>query len=119
MENIDHTRTKAKSPQTNGICERFHKTVLDEFYRVAFRKRVYQTIDALQADLDGWMQEYNAVRSHQGRWCYGKTPSRPSSTPSRWPAKRCYKQGDTGHTYPSDTHRDGTLSVRSSPYFYR
>ena len=74
VENIDHTRTKAKSPQTNGICERFHKTVLDEFYRVAFRKRVYQTIDALQADLDGWMQEYNAVRSHQGRWCYGKTP---------------------------------------------
>jgi transposase InsO family protein len=74
VENIDHTRTKAKSPQTNGICERFHKTVLDEFYRAAFRKRVYQTIDALQADLDGWMQEYNAVRSHQGRWCYGKTP---------------------------------------------
>jgi transposase InsO family protein len=74
VENIDHTRTKAKSPQTNGICERFHKTVLEEFYRVAFRKRVYQTIEALQADLDGWMQEYNAVRSHQGRWCYGKTP---------------------------------------------
>ena len=74
VENIDHTRTKARSPQTNGICERFHKTVLDEFYRVAFRKRVYATIDALQADLDAWMQEYNAVRSHQGRWCYGKTP---------------------------------------------
>ena len=74
VENIDHTRTKARSPQTNGICERFHKTVLDEFYRVAFRKRVYQTIEALQADLDAWMREYNAVRSHQGRWCYGKTP---------------------------------------------
>lgn len=52
VENIDHTRTKAKSPQTNGICERFHKAVLDEFYRVAFRKRVYQTIEAPQADLD-------------------------------------------------------------------
>ena len=74
VENIDHTRTKARSPQTNGICERFHKTVLDEFYRVAFRKRVYPTIEALQADLDAWMREYNAVRSHQGRWCYGKTP---------------------------------------------
>ena len=35
VENIDHTRTKTKSPQTNGICERFHRTVLDEFYRVA------------------------------------------------------------------------------------
>ena len=73
-ENIDHSRTKAKSPQTNGICERFHKTVLDEFYRVAFRKRIYETIGELQADLDAWMEEYNRARSHQGRWCYGKTP---------------------------------------------
>ena len=53
VEDIDHSRTKAKSPQTNGICERFHKTVLDEFYRVAFRKRIYETIGELQADLDG------------------------------------------------------------------
>ena len=74
MENIDHTRTKAKSPQTNGICERFYKTVLDEFYRVAFRKRLYHTIDELQADLDAWIREYNEVRTHQGRWCFGKTP---------------------------------------------
>ena len=74
VENIDHSRTKAKSPQTNGICERFHKTVLDEFYRVAFRKRIYETIGELQADLDAWMEEYNRSRSHQGRWCYGKTP---------------------------------------------
>jgi transposase InsO family protein len=74
VEDIDHSRTKAKSPQTNGICERFHKTVLDEFYRVAFRKRIYETIGQLQADLDAWMEEYNRARSHQGRWCYGKTP---------------------------------------------
>lgn len=74
VEDIDHTRTKAKSPQTNGICERFHKTVLDEFYRVAFRKRLYRTIDELQADLDTWIREYNEVRTHQGRWCFGKTP---------------------------------------------
>src|SRR5512147_2623615 len=74
VENIDHTRTKTKSPQTNGICERFHKTVLDEFYRVAFRKRIYETISQLQADLDAWMEEYNRARPHQGRWCYGKTP---------------------------------------------
>jgi transposase InsO family protein len=74
VENIDHSRTKAKSPQTNGICERFHKTVLDEFYRVAFRKRIYETISELQADLDAWMEEYNRARPHQGKWCYGKTP---------------------------------------------
>jgi transposase InsO family protein len=74
IENIDHTRTKARSPQTNGICERFHKTILDEFYRVAFRKRIYQTIDQLQTDLDAWIQDYNKARPHQGRWCFGKTP---------------------------------------------
>jgi transposase InsO family protein len=74
IEDIDHSRTKTKSPQTNGICERFHRTVLDEFYRVAFRKKVYRTIDELQADLDSWIYTYNHDRPHQGRWCYGKTP---------------------------------------------
>jgi transposase InsO family protein len=74
VENIDHTRTKAKSPQTNGICERFNKTMLDEFYRVAFRRRVYETIADLQGDLDAWLFEYNEVRTHQGRYCFGRTP---------------------------------------------
>src|SRR5512141_1937517 len=74
VEDIDHSRTKTKSPQTNGICERFHKTVLNEFYRVAFRKKVYCSTDELQADLDVWVHEYNEVRPHQGRWCFGKTP---------------------------------------------
>ena len=58
----------------NGICERFHRTVLDEFYRVAFRKKIYRTIDELQTDLDVWITEYNEHRPHQGRWCFGKTP---------------------------------------------
>lgn len=74
VEGIEHTRTKAKSPQTNGICERFHKTVLNEFYRVAFRRRYYQTLEELQADLDAFLEHYNSERPHQGRWCYGKTP---------------------------------------------
>jgi transposase InsO family protein len=74
VENIDHTRTKVKSPQTNGIVERFHKTVLNEFYRVAFRRKLYGGLEELQHDLDAWLREYNEVRPHQGRWCYGKTP---------------------------------------------
>ena len=74
VEDIDHTRTKAKSPQTNGICERFHKTILDEFYRVAFRKKIYRSIQELQNDLDLWIITYNQERTHQGRWCFGKTP---------------------------------------------
>ena len=74
VEDIDHSRTKTKSPQTNGICERFHKTVLNEFYRVALRKKIYRSIAELQEDLDAWVREYNEARPHQGRWCFGKTP---------------------------------------------
>jgi transposase InsO family protein len=74
VEDIDHTRTKTKSPQTNGICERFHKTVLDEFYRVTFRKKVYASVEQLQQDLNEWLREYNEERTHSGKYCYGKTP---------------------------------------------
>jgi transposase InsO family protein len=74
VEDVDHSRTKTKNPQTNGIAERFHKTVLDEFYRVAFRKRIYGSMAELQDDLDTWMKSYNEDRPHQGRWCFGKTP---------------------------------------------
>jgi transposase InsO family protein len=74
LEDIDHSKTKARSPQTNGMCERFHKTMQDEFYAIAFRKKVYNDIDELQADLDNWMHWYNHERTHSGRYCYGKTP---------------------------------------------
>src|SRR2546427_10828959 len=74
VENIDHTRTKTQHPQTNGICERFHKTMLNEFSRVAFRKKIYRTLEELQADLDAWIEDYHQQRPHQGRWCYGTTP---------------------------------------------
>ena len=74
INDIDHTRTKVKSPQTNGICERFHKTILQEFYQVAFRKKLYTTLDDIQKDLDAWLFEYNVQRSHQGKMCCGRTP---------------------------------------------
>ena len=74
IEGIEHTKTKTKSPQTNGICERFQRTALNEFYQPTFRKKVYASIDELQADLDGWLKEYNELRPHSGKYCYGKTP---------------------------------------------
>src|ERR1700730_15198410 len=74
VEDIDHSRTKTKSPQTNGIVERLHKTMLNEFYRIAFRKKLYASIGELQDDLDEWIRSYNEERPHQGRWCFGKTP---------------------------------------------
>ena len=58
----------------NGMVERFHKTVLDEFYRVAFRKKIYGSIRPLQSDLDDWVKNHNEESPHQGRWCFGKTP---------------------------------------------
>ena len=72
-----------QSPQTNGIVERFHKTVLDEFYRVAFRKKIYGSIGELQSDLDDWVKNYNEERPHQGRWCFGKTPMQTFSLTRR------------------------------------
>lgn len=74
LEDIDHSREKVKSPQANGICERFHKSVLDEFYRVAFRKKTYNNLDELQEDLDTWIRHYNEERTHSGKYCFGKTP---------------------------------------------
>jgi transposase InsO family protein len=74
VNDIDHTRTKARSPQTNGICERFHKTILNEFYQVAFRKKIYGSLEELQADLDAWIALYNHERTHQGKMCCGRTP---------------------------------------------
>lgn len=74
VNDIDHTRTKAQSPQTNGICERFHKTILNEFYQVTFRKKIYETMEELQKDLDAWLITYNHERTHQGKMCCGRTP---------------------------------------------
>jgi transposase InsO family protein len=74
IENIDHSRTKARHPQTNGICERFHRTIQDEFYAIAFRKKLYTTLDELQTDLDEWIEQYNRERTHTGKYCFGRTP---------------------------------------------
>lgn len=74
LNEIDHTKTKVRSPQTNGICERFHQTILNEFYRVAFRKKIYGDLETLQTDLDEYINHYNNERTHQGKRCQGKTP---------------------------------------------
>jgi len=74
LEDIDHSRTRARRPQSNGICERFHRTIQNEFYAVAFRKKIYSSIEQLQMDLDKWIDEYNKDRTHQGKYCFGKTP---------------------------------------------
>lgn len=74
VEEIEHSRTKAYHPQTNGICERFHKTIQEEFYNIAFRTKIYKTTEELQSDLDKWLEKYNTERTHQGKHCFGRTP---------------------------------------------
>jgi len=74
LNDIDHTKTKARHPQTNGIVERFHKTILNEFYQTTFRKKIYASLEQLQSDLDEWLLKYNTERTHQGKMCCGRTP---------------------------------------------
>jgi transposase InsO family protein len=74
VEDIDHSKTKANHPQTNGICERFHRTMQDECYSLLFRKKLYRSVEELQVDVDAWIRRYNMERPHSGRYCYGKTP---------------------------------------------
>jgi len=74
IEGIEHSKTQVRHPQTNGICERLHRTMQEEFYAIAFRKKLYDNLEDLQHDLDEWMTYYNQERAHSGRYCYGKTP---------------------------------------------
>ena len=105
IENIDHTRTKARHPQTNGICERFHRTIQDEFYAIAFRRTLYTSLAQLQADLDGWLAQYNAERTHTGKHCFGRTPLQTfQETKELAQAKRLETllEGNTLQLEPSD-----------------
>jgi len=74
IEGIEHSKTQVRHPQTNGICERLHRTMQDEFYAIAFRKKLYCSLEEMQKDLDEWMNYYNQERTHSGRYCFGKTP---------------------------------------------
>jgi len=77
LEHIEHSRTKAKSPQTHGICKHFHQTIQNEFYASAFRRKLYTSLEQLQADVDGCAgvdAGLQRERTHSGKYCYGKTP---------------------------------------------
>lgn len=111
IEDVDHTRTKAKSPQTNGICERFHKTILQEFYQIAFRKKLYHSLEELQQDVDEWMRHYNGERPHSGKYCYGKTPMQTLQE-SKHLAQE--KQLDQNQWWKSDARHLTTTTVENN-----
>lgn len=74
LNDIEHRRTQVRRPQSNGFVERFKRTVLDEFFRVTFRKKFYESLEALQVDLDAWLVHYNTERPHQGYRNMGRRP---------------------------------------------
>lgn len=74
LNDIEHRRTKVRRPRTNGFVERFNKTVLNEFFRKAFREKFYESVDSLQKDFDEWLKHYNTERPHQGYRNMGKRP---------------------------------------------
>ena len=74
LNDIEHTRTKVRRPQTNGSVERLNQTIKNEFYEVAFRKKLYRSVEEIQTDLDEFMRHYNDERTNQGRYCQGRTP---------------------------------------------
>jgi transposase InsO family protein len=74
LTELEHRRTKVRHPQTNGFVERFHRTVKEEFFEVALRETFYESVEALQADLDRWLAHYNTERPHLGYRNMGKRP---------------------------------------------
>ncbi len=74
ISQIEHRRTRVASPETNGFCERFHRTLKEEFFSVVFRKTFYESLEQLQRDLDQFLNFYNRERAHQGYRTQGRTP---------------------------------------------
>lgn len=74
LYDIKHRRTKVARPRTNGFVERFNRTILDEFFREAFREKFYSSVEELQKDLDQWLHRYNYERSHRGYRNMGRRP---------------------------------------------
>lgn len=76
LEEIEHRTTRVKRPQSNGIVERFHRTLLDEHFRVEGRRTWFETIEEMQTVLDDYLVAYNTRRPHQGRGMNGRTPAK-------------------------------------------
>lgn len=88
LEGIKHKRTRVRRPQSNGIVERLHRTLLDEHFRVEGRKTWFETIDEMQIVLDAYLIDYNTMRPHQGRGMNGRTPLKAFRDGIRKPSRK-------------------------------
>ena len=74
LDDVEHRKTKVRSPRTNGFVERFNGTVLEEFFHPAMHQKLFESVEALQADLDAWLAHYNRERPHLGYRNQGRRP---------------------------------------------
>ena len=114
LNDIEHRTTRVRRPQTNGFVERFNRTVLDEFFRTAFRTKFYETVEELQADLDQWLVYYNTERPHHGYRNMGK---RPIDTVEQYLKARATPNQTTGGAHDADLPAEAgsAVSAESAP----
>ena len=74
LNDIEHRKTKVRTPRTNGFVERFNGTVLEEFFRPVMHATLFASVGALQTELDAWLQHYNHERPHLGYRNQGRRP---------------------------------------------
>lgn len=72
---VKHRFTKVRHPWTNGACERLNRTLLEEFYQIAFRSKIYHSVDELNIDLLQFIEFYNCQRTHHGKRTKGNVPA--------------------------------------------
>lgn len=58
------------------IVERFHRTLLDEYFRVEGRRTWFEVVEEMKTVLDEYIDGYNRKRPHQVRGMNGRTPAR-------------------------------------------
>ena len=108
---ITHCLTKIHSPTTTGKIERLHQTLQRELLDV---HGPFESIEALQAALDAWRQEYNTDRPHQSlAMAFPATRFRPASSllELRIPAQLTASTGPAKPFPPAP----GSLSAPSLP----
>jgi transposase InsO family protein len=74
LNGIEHRRTKVRTPKTNGVVERFNGTVLGEFFHVKMGETFYESVEALEGDLNAWLHYYNTERLYLGYRDDGRRP---------------------------------------------
>lgn len=72
---IQHHRIAKGQPYLNGYCERFQRTILEELYQPVFRRKFFNSIEALQKELDKYLVYYNFERPHFGLIKTGAIPA--------------------------------------------